>query len=353
MCGGEYDCYLCRNKRETRQIMKINKLTLVCWMALAACGCGSVSGNRGSGSEVAAGDSIAAADGVEFDADSAMSYAGAQVAFGPRVPGSREHAACVGYLTDFFRSHGADSVWVERGVMPSGSVKMPIANIRARYNGEAPKRILLVAHYDTRPWGDMDEREEMQRKPIDGANDGASGVAVIMELARQMSLRSPQTGVDILLSDGEDSGDGEGIDQGETSWCKGTQMWADSNPYAGDVKPSYGVVLDMVGGRDARFHREYYSQQLAPAVVNKVWGAAAAAGYASRFDNGTGGPIVDDHLFVNRAGIPCIDVIESRNARTGSFPSTWHTHNDNMENLDAATLKAVGQTMVELIYSER
>lgn len=287
-----------------------------------------------------------------FDADSAYAYVAAQTAFGPRVPGSEAHAACERFITGRLRASGADSVWTQRSrVKVFDGNTLPIVNILARFSSAAPRRILLLAHYDTRPWADNEEEPSRKNTPIDGANDGASGVGVLLEIARALSAAAPGVGVDMLFTDVEDYGNNEG-ESSEDTWCLGTQYWAANLPYGATGRPVYGVLLDMVGGRGAKFHREYTSSRLAPAVVNRVWGIAAASPYASFFPNEYGTGVTDDHLYVNSTGIPCIDIIECANPQTGGFPATWHTLDDTIDNIDPATLKAVGEVLLDLIYSE-
>ncbi|MCM1402088.1 MAG: M28 family peptidase [Bacteroides sp.] len=315
---------------------------------LVACASGSANTQR---SETGA-DTIAVAH-PEFNADSAFSYVETQVKFGPRVPGSDAHSRCVDFLAGSLKRFGADSVSIQRATVKSYDDKnVPIANILASFNSAAPKRILLLAHYDTRPWADNDPSEANHQTPIDGANDGGSGVAVILELARLIGQSQPQVGVDILFTDAEDSGISSTLGNTDDTWCLGTQYWAANSPYSPENRPAYGILLDMVGGRNAVFPREYNSTRMAPQVVDRVWSIAAASPHASRFPNSIGGGVTDDHLFVNSAGIPCIDIIETANPETGSFPPTWHTVADNLSNIAPATMKAVGSVLLDVIYSE-
>ncbi|MDE6490461.1 MAG: M28 family peptidase, partial [Muribaculaceae bacterium] len=239
---------------------------------------------------------------ASFDADSAYAYVAAQVDFGPRVPGSSAHDKCGRWIESELWRHGADTVMVQTAVVSDrrgGS--MPVRNIMGRYNREASRRVLLLAHWDTRPWADSDADEASHDRPIDGANDGASGVGVLLEIARQLGSRTPAVGVDLLFVDAEDSGSHNDDD----SWALGAQHWVTDMPYAPAELPAYGILLDMVGGRDARFPCEYYSQRLAPAVLTRVWGTARAIGLGDRFPDEYGGGVTDDHVHVNRAGIPC------------------------------------------------
>lgn len=285
-----------------------------------------------------------------FDADSAYAYVKAQVGFGPRVPGSSAHDECGRWLESELGRHGADTVITQIATVPDRrGGTMPVRNIMGRYNAGASKRVLLLAHWDTRPWADSDPDVSNRGKPIDGANDGASGVGVLLEIARQMGQRLPSVGVDILFVDAEDSGSHNDDD----SWALGTQHWVSAMPYGAADLPVYGILLDMVGGQDARFPCEYYSQRMAPAVLARVWATARAIGLADRFPDEYGGGVTDDHVHVNRAGIPCIDIIECANPATGSFNPTWHTLDDNMEAIDASTLGAVGATVATVIYNEK
>lgn len=288
-----------------------------------------------------------------FNADSAFAFTARQVDFGPRVPGTPAHRQCRDYLTEKLAGYGADTVMVQEATVTAfDGTRLPMANIMARFNAKAPRRILLAAHYDTRPWADEDKDESKRRTPLDGANDGASGVAVILEIARNLQQQAPGIGVDVLLTDVEDYGSHDDESTGESSWALGAQYWAAHTPYtSARQRPAYGILLDMVGGRNASFCREYLSESVAPVVNSKVWQAARAEGI-SRFVDEQRGGVTDDHIFINRAGIPCIDIIECANPETGSFPPTWHTTDDNIKNIDPSTLGDVGRTLMRVIYTE-
>lgn len=290
---------------------------------------------------------------VVFDGDSAYAYVKAQVDFGARVPGSEAHRRCGDYLISKLTSFGADTVIVQEGTVNAynGDV-LPYRNILARYDGQSPKRVLLLAHWDSRPWADQEPAMADRAKPVPGANDGASGAGVLLEIARQIQMERPDVSVDLLFVDVEDYGRSEGWGSSEETWCLGTQKWLASKPYGKGPMPVYAVLLDMVGARDAKFYREFTSQSLAKSIVDKVWSNAAASGYSDRFVNEIGAAITDDHLFVSRAGIPCVDIIECMNPVTKSFHPSWHTLGDNMDVIDAATLKAVGQVVTNVVYNE-
>ena len=225
-------------------------------------------------------------------------------------------------------------------VQTARSGKVGIKNIVGIINPQATQRLLLLAHWDTRPWADNDPDPSNHNKPVMGANDGASGVGVLLQLARQLKAAGTTLGVDILLVDAEDMG----VNDNEESWALGTQYWA-SHPHVEGYKALFGILLDMVGSADARFTREYYSMVNAGGFVDLVWRQAAGG----HFINAQGGAITDDHLFVNRAGIPCIDIIDMRSDSETGFCPEWHTVNDTMDAISATTLGEVGQTLLNVI----
>lgn len=289
----------------------------------------------------------------QFSADSAYQYIKEQLAFGPRVPGTPGHDSCAVYIIDKMREFKADSIIVQKAVVEAfNGDKLPITNVFAQYNPLAANRILLVAHWDTRPWANMDGDKENRIKPVPGANDGASGVGVLLEIARNLTLKSPDCGVDFLFVDAEDYGSDSGFSNNDLSWCLGTQYWVKHMPYNSANMPQYGILLDMVGGTDARFPREYFSTRNVRNPTVRVWSEAAALGFSDIFVNKQGGSVVDDHVFLTEAGIPTTDVIENLNPRTGSFPPTWHTVDDTIEHISVKTLDAVGKTVLNVVYKE-
>ena len=239
--------------------------------------------------------------------------------------------------------------------------KLKSSNIIASINPEATTRILLCAHWDSRPWADNDPDSTNWHKPILAANDAASGVAVMLELARIIhnnkgdKALNAQLGIDFVCFDAEDWGTPQWANTPDNadSWALGAQYWSKNLPRGYEAR--YGILLDMVGGVGARFYREGMSMQYASAIVNKVWRAAKAVGFGSYFPQQDGGMITDDHVPINQfAKIPTIDIIPYYpDCQQSSFGPTWHTLADNMENIDKNTLKAVGQTMVQVIYSEK
>jgi Zn-dependent M28 family amino/carboxypeptidase len=279
----------------------------------------------------------------DFNADSAYAYVKAQVDFGARIPGTIAHAKCADYLITKLKSSGFD-VMIQNGTVQTFDKKQfNLKNIIASYNAEAQSRILICSHWDTRPWADEDTKN--QEKPFDGANDGASGVGVALEIARQINFSHPDIGVDIILFDIEDYG----TRGNDNSWCLGSQYWA-NNLHKSNYFANFGILLDMVGGPNAIFPKEQKSVDMASSAVDKVWKAANAIGYGNYFLSQTKDFVgIDDHVYVNKAGVPCIDLIEY-NQVSGGFGDYHHTHNDNMSLIDKNTLKAVGQTLLEVIY---
>lgn len=291
-----------------------------------------------------------------FNGDSAYAFVAAQTAFGPRVPNTKAHKEGSDYLIEKL-SEFSDTVFVQEfqsrafdGTLLNGK------NIVGSFNMDKKNRIFLSAHWDSRPFADHDPDEANHHTAIDGANDGASGVGILIEMARLMQIQKPEIGVDIVLFDLEDYGTPEFASNRSNSnetWALGSQYWA-LNPHKLDYTAKYGILLDMVGAKDAVFRMEYFSMQYAPQIVKKVWKIAASAGYGDYFLLEEGGSVLDDHYFVNRdANIPTIDIIQHTTNTSSGFYEHWHTMNDKLENIDQETLKAVGQVLAEVVYREK
>lgn len=292
----------------------------------------------------------------DFNADSAYHFVNKQVSFGPRVPNTSQHIACGDYLVTQLKRFGADVVEQKADLRAYNGTILKARNIIGSFNTDKKERILLFAHWDTRPFADQDPNPDNYRKPILGANDGASGVGVLLEIARVIARDSINMGVDIIFFDAEDYGIPSferGVYDDDNSWCLGSQYWAE-NPHKPNYKARFGILLDMVGAPDAKFYKEYFSKKYAAAVLGKTWGTARNLGYGKYFVDGEGGMITDDHLPVNEVmKIPSIDIIQyDRNSGTG-FGWYWHTLKDDMSNISKETLKAVGQTVLEVIYNEK
>ncbi|MFY0253135.1 M28 family peptidase [Chitinophaga sp. 30R24] len=280
-----------------------------------------------------------------FSTDSAYAYTAKQVSFGPRIPNTPAQEKCADWLISSLRKW-ADTVYVQRTTVtgPKGE-KLPCINIIASFNPAAKQRVLLLAHWDTRPWADEDAFNKNAK--LDGADDGASGVAVLMETARQFHQQKPEAGVDILLVDVEDYGS----KTDESSFCLGTQYWA-KHPHVPGYKANYGILLDMVGGRGSQFYMEGFSKQYAATQMKMFWDVANQLGYSDffRYEN-NGAYITDDHIPVNTiANIPTFDIIALQ--PNNDFAPHWHTTNDNMDVIDQKTLQAVGQTLLKVIYTQ-
>ncbi|WP_199118666.1 M28 family peptidase [Pedobacter sp. ASV28] len=285
-----------------------------------------------------------------FDADSAFAYAKVQVDFGPRIPSSSAHAKCADYLVAKLKGFGGDVFIQTAPVKTYDGKSHTLKNIIAAFYPEKKQRILITAHWDARPFSDQDPDQNMRDKPFDAANDGASGVAVILEMARQIKANQPNVGVDFILWDIEDYGKSNDETPNETTWCLGSQYWV-KNPPVKNYKPLYAINLDMVGGGNAQFTQDEVSRKYAASVVNKIWNIGNEIGYGNYFVNVTSGNIIDDHFWINQAGIPAVDIIHYSDA--AGFYMNWHTQLDNLNNIDRNTLKAVGQTVLETIYREK
>jgi hypothetical protein len=287
-----------------------------------------------------------------FNPDSAYHYVKAQCDFGPRVPGTEAHAACLNYFVEQFNRFNADTVIVQEGetMLYDGS-KMPIRNVVASYGIGKSNRVMICAHWDSRAFADNDINPDNRRKPIIGANDGASGVGVILELARQLGTKDAAMGVDLILFDLEDWGapDWAQSQLSDGGWALGSKYWA-QRPHIPGYQAQFAILLDMVGAPGAQFYREYFSDQYASWVIDRVWNKAADLGLSHIFVNQRGGGVTDDHLNVIRAGIPCIDIIQFQPDTESGFGDYWHTHNDDMRNIDPETLDAVGHVLMETIY---
>lgn len=291
---------------------------------------------------------------VRFSADSAYAHVTAQCDFGPRVPGSEAHARCAGYIVARFRALGLEVSEQHFRARRWDGVEQEGRNILASWRPEVEARVLIAAHWDSRPWADEDPDSTRHREPVMAANDGASGVAVMLELARCLGELSPKVGVDFVCFDLEDGGapywgtpHPDGLD-----WCLGSQHWA-RQAAAGGYRARYGVLLDMVGGRDAQFRHEGFSLSYAAPVVHRLWETARSVGAGALFVGEDGSYATDDHIHMNAAGVPTADIIPClRGARNG-FGATWHTTADVPANISPENLRLVGQTLLQMLFEEQ
>ncbi|MFI5220701.1 MAG: M28 family peptidase [Bacteroidia bacterium] len=282
-----------------------------------------------------------------FNADSAYYFVQKQCDFGPRVTNSVEAKKCGDWLVSELKKY-TDNVIEQKGIKTNWDGKdLRIRNIIAEINPKASTRVLLCSHWDSRPVADKDNVDP--DKPILGANDGASGVGVLLEIAKVLKANPVNIGVDIILFDAEDLGRSEY----RSSYCLGTQYWT-QHLHHPNYTAQFGILLDMVGGKNATFAWEENSVRFARPFVEKIWGVAQNLGYDKFFVYVQNGGIEDDHFYINKdAKIPTVDIIQYDANTSSSFPEHHHTHRDNMNVIDSKTLKAVGQTLLELLYMQK
>tara|TARA_S200000501_G_scaffold367501_1_gene403909 strand:+ start:747 stop:1736 length:990 start_codon:yes stop_codon:yes gene_type:complete len=287
-------------------------------------------------------------DVPNFNADSAYFFVEQQVLFGPRAPNSQAHKKCGNYLVAKLEEYGAKIFIQESVEQRFDGEKLNMKNIIGSFSPDKNERIFLCAHWDSRFIADHDTTRT--KEAIDGANDGASGVGVLLEIARQASIMKPEIGVDIIFFDLEDQGEGGTGDV--LSWCIGSQYWS-KKPHVSNYNAEYGILLDMVGAPGAIFTQEAYSVEYAKEIVDKYWNQAIESGFSDYFSFEQTPGIIDDHLPINEIlKIPTIDIIEYDPSTENHFNKYWHTHGDGMNNISRETLKAVGQTVMDALYNE-
>ena len=294
--------------------------------------------------------------GPVFCADSAYQYCQAQCDFGPRTMNSKAHDDCEKWIISKFEAFGMEVIAQKAVLKGYDGTSLNSTNIIASYRPDLTDRVLLCAHWDSRPWADNDPDEANWKTPVMAANDGASGVAVMLEIARLLSKDTLQLGVDFICFDAEDWGVPQWNEDNfdSDSWALGAQYWS-TNLHKKGYRARFGILLDMVGGQGAQFYKETMSVQYANHIVEKVWRAAQVVGYGSMFPSQQGTGVTDDHISVNtKAKIPTIDIIPYYpNCEQSTFGPTWHTVNDDMAHIDKNTLQAVGQTLIQVLFSEK
>jgi hypothetical protein len=327
------------------------KYILFAVMASMLVACGGRSGRNIGGP-----DTITLAPCPTFNADTCMKYIQEQCNFGPRVTGSKEADLCRQYIAEQFRRFGAVVEEQQADVTLWDGKVLPACNIIAKLNPDNTDRVIVCAHWDSRPWADNDEDEKNHRTPVLAANDGASGVAMMMEICRLLQQTPIKVGIDFICFDAEDMGTPQWAETEESTsetWCLGSKFWAERAREEG-YRARYGVLLDMVGGRGSVFPPEKVSQDYAQPIASLFVRLGNQLGYGHYFPlNREGGFLMDDHVNINRiARVPCIDVVPNFTDGPSSFGPTWHTVNDTPENIDTNVLEAVGQTLTQLIYNE-
>jgi len=291
-----------------------------------------------------------------FNADSALKYVKMQTDFGPRVPGSSAHAACASWLKKTLLRNTPDVIVQEFKSRVFDGKVFTGKNIIASFNPDVKARIMLCSHWDSRPFADHDPDPKKRKEPVMAANDGASGVGILLELARNLKENHPKVGIDIIFFDLEDYGPPED-NQNEGSndyWGLGSQYWS-KNPHIQDYRARFVILLDMVGAADAKFRQEGFSMYYAPDKVKKVWDIAASLGYQDYFPDEKGGFINDDHYFINDIlKVPAIDIIHlDPSSSNGSFYEYWHTTGDTFDKIDKETLRIVGEVLTKVVFTEK
>ena len=331
---------------QMRPLMRLGLLALLVPSLLVGCG--------GSTSKAETADTTGAKEETRrapspFEVDSAYSFLTHQVSLGARVPGTPAHSACASWIESKLREWGYKvTLQPFKGKDYHGKDISGTNIIATRHPEESGERILLMAHWDTRPVADQDPNPYAQSTPILGADDGASGVAVLLEIARQESLLGSERAIDFVFFDLEDGGQGGSDD----SWCLGSTYWA-KHPHTPGYKARYGILLDMVGAQGARFYWETLSREYARPILSALWSTAAQLGWGGYFVQANGGAMTDDHVPVIRhLGIPCVDIINFDPTRATGFGSHWHTTHDDMNIISIETLRAVGETVSTTIREE-
>lgn len=334
----------------------LNKITLLLSAAVVFAACSGGDGKKDKdGKKVSTAAEVEYSKAVtpDFNADSAYRFIEEQLAFGFRHPGTDGHKRCADYLV------ATMSRWCDTVVVQDFKTKLwngqnvDGKNIIASFNPEKANRVMLAAHWDSRQWADHDPDTSRRHSPLLGANDGASGVGVLMEMARVMSAMRPDVGVDFIFFDVEDQGVPEWADRnqyGDDTWCLGSQYWA-TNPHTPLYNAQYGILFDMVGTSEPRFTKEYFSMYFATGLMNKMWSCASQLGYGNVFVNMPSDPIMDDHYYVNTIRrLPTVDIVQ--NSVNCSFYTHWHTVGDNLDAVDPNTLKIVGTVTMKVLYTD-
>lgn len=321
-------------------------LSLLLALSLTLTGCDGGKGDNGGTTDTVIVEPFKAI-APDFSADSAYHFIEQQLAFGPRVPGTPAHKACGDWIVTKFKSYGAEVTEQTAEIKDRMQKLIPMRNIIASFNPASTARVMVTAHWDCRPMADKDGKNPSA--PVPGANDAASGVAVMLEIARILQSQAPTVGIDLICWDAEDNGAYED----NMSWCQGSQYWA-KHPHKSNYSARFGINLDMVGAKDARYTKDGYSLQNALRETENLWSIAAQLGYGNYFSGAvTNFSSIDDHFFVmDGTGIPMVEVID-RNITSGEFFPHWHTTTDDINAIDRATLKATGQSVLEVLYREK
>jgi hypothetical protein len=287
---------------------------------------------------------------TSFVGDSALSYARQQVAFGPRVPGTPQAQRAGDWIVQMMKAR-ADTVIEQRWTHTTADGKqLSMRNVLARFKPDLPQRILYLTHWDTRPTADLDPFLGNRGDPIPGANDGASGVGLLIALGDALAQTPPNVGVDLLFVDGEDYG--KNFEAPYTDVLIGSQYFAEHLPSA-DYRPIFGVLWDMIGDAELNILQEGNSLRQAPEVVSRVWQKAAELGYEEYFIPRQGHDVTDDHVPLLNKGLRVIDVIDLDYGPLGpdgvASPNYHHTMQDTIDKISAKSLQIVGDVALSLL----
>lgn len=299
-------------------------------------------------------ETIPAIKAADFNSDTAYYFVNEQVKFGPRVPNSKSQANCADWLATTLKKYTPNVIVQPFTAKAYDGTVLKCKNIIASFNPKSATRVLLCSHWDSRPFADNDPDSSYHRTPIDGANDGASGVGILLEIARQLKIFPASIGVDILLLDGEDYGAPQDAGfTGSDDWALGSQYWS-RYPHVASYNARYGILLDMVGAENAVFTLEGTSMYYAPDFAQRVWNMGASIGYSDYFSTERTNAITDDHVYINQLRrIPTIDIIQHDQMTQSGFYQNWHTIKDNMKGISKQTLMAVGQTILTVVRNEK
>ncbi len=349
LVGQKYNIYNGATPNNNFQIMKYTKNIFLVIIALTLVVTACKEDKSKNVSKSSTDKKVKAQKSVKiptFNGDSAYYYVKKQVEYGPRVTGTDAHKKAQQWFVDKFKSYGVDvDVQKFKAKFANGKTENA-ANIIAHFNPGKNKKVIIAAHYDSRYKAEKDPNPEMRDKPIDGADDGASGVGVIFELARILSKNPIDLSVDLILFDAEDNGESSA---GDKSWCLGSQYWSKEAAGSG-YKADLGILLDLVGAKGAVFTKEAISKRFAGPVQDVIWNLASNMGYSDLFANIERGNVDDDHLYVNQiARIPMVDIISIPDPVNG-FGAHHHTHKDNIDIIDKNTLRRVGQVVIAFMY---
>ncbi len=332
------------SKKMIQRMSRVSRIYVVVMMALVM----GLSGCRQDPAVVEDPKPTKAAVKVpSVNGDTLYGFVEKQLSFGHRIPGTEEHKACKDWIVEKLKGYGAETQVQEFKASFYDVVDADAYNIIAAFNPDKKHRVLLAAHWDSRMVAEKDPEKSMQDDAIMGADDGGSGVAGLLEIARVISENPIDLGIDLIFFDAEDNGT---PNQNNKSWCLGSQHWA-KNMHDPNYKAKFGILLDMIGAKGATFGKEGFSQRYAKRYQDKIWSLGQRMGYTDLFVDTPFAGIEDDHVYVNQAGIPMLDII-NYDLQTNKFAHYHHTHKDDISVIDKRVLRVVTQVVTAAIYKE-